>query len=233
MKKIAVVLIAFLFVISGCGQRDDKQKQVQMVDNETVVRQQKIATSNSLIAELHRQFKEFDISYYNELSLGIGVVNPKEYHFQMITDSTINEMLEIENIEEQEYIVPIFWKPDYRIFYMPVISVSEKQYEVRVNKNTNLFVQKEEFDFYTWEELLKEQALSVSILTGKGYAVADINSEVLYDAEDSLEVFDFIVEKVEDDWIFVRAELNELEIDKFWVLWRDKNKLLVKPIFLM
>ena len=96
---------------------------------------------HNVINELYSQFQKFDIDYYNDLNcLGLGVINPKKFNFQIIIDTINGIKFDIENIEKQEYLIPIFWKPDYGIFYMPVINISNKYYEVQVNKENRVFV---------------------------------------------------------------------------------------------
>ncbi len=227
--NIKILLIAVLAIsLAGCKNRT---QQNQSTNHEKV-----LSVGTAKIEEkLQKEYLSVELDYLNDINyVGIGVVNPKAFDFQIVIDTATNETIDIENIEAQELLVPVFWKPDYLIFYMPVVSRSDKFYEVRAHKSMSAFVHKSEFDFYTWDDLLKNKALCVTILSGKGYSKPDIHSEVLFNGnETSLDEMTIVVEKIEGDWIYVRAELDDLVTGKFWIPWRDKNKLLVKPIFLM
>jgi hypothetical protein len=179
---------------------------------------------------LREKYQEYKVTYYNDLNyLGIGVVNPKRFDFQFVTDTVTGDGLKLDNIEEQEYLIPMLWKPDYQIFYMPVIDSSGGYYAVRANKETNVFVNKCDFDFYTWEELFTKRAISV--VAEKGYMKQDIESESVAIDDRSVSL---IVEKYDGDWLLVNEESDDgVRRNVYWVKWRDKNKLSAKPVFLM
>jgi hypothetical protein len=171
--------------------------------------------------------------YKNSNQIGLGVVNPKEFHFYFVTDTASTQKTEIENIETQAFFIPLIWKPDYGIFYMTVVGISGNWYEVQANAETTVWVNKSEFDFYTWENLLKDK--TTCIIADIVYTEKDIHSESADMGE--YEAIALIVEKVEDDWIFVKGEHLHIEdavFDYSWVRWKDgNNKLLIQPIFLM
>ncbi|MDR0468101.1 MAG: hypothetical protein LBG67_04545 [Campylobacteraceae bacterium] len=49
MKKIVLILIAFLFIISGCGQRDDKKRQAENAEEVHIAQEERVANSKTLI----------------------------------------------------------------------------------------------------------------------------------------------------------------------------------------
>ncbi|GHT25370.1 hypothetical protein FACS189430_11920 [Bacteroidia bacterium] len=226
MKTQSILLFVALF-FGTCTMRTNQTTGSIYTVTDTSF----IETNKNIADLLQKNHHTYTLEYCNDINCGgIGVVNPKEFNFQIIIDTINQQRLNIENIENQQYLVPIFWKPDYLIFYMPVIQISTKYYEVSVNKTMSVFVDKNEFDFFTWEELLEEKI--VVIQSEEGYVEPNSQSQKKIINNTLDEIF-FVVEKVEGNWILVREEMNELVIDKFWVLWRDENKLLIHPVFLM
>jgi hypothetical protein len=223
MKKTAIILSAIALIAGSCGQTTNKQ-----TDNTTNV-VENITIDSSVIKKL--QEEQGGLEYRNDLNyLGLGVVNPKDFHFQFSTDTLKNVIVKIDDIENQPYLIPLLWKPDYLIFYMPVVAITNNYYEVKANATTNVFIPKEEVDFYTWEDLLLTK--TTCIVAYIAYREKNIHSEgiKLTDNKD----YALIVEKVEDDWLYIRAETEEeIVIDRYWIRWKDKNNLLIKPIFLM
>jgi len=231
--RTAVIIFAVLFFCNCTGKRNNQSGntindvgQLNGSTNET------IAIDNDIINQLHVKYQKFKKEYYNDLNcLGLGVVNPKAFNFQIITDTVTKKALKIKNIEEQEYIVPMFWKPDYVVFYMPVIHISDKYYEVKANKTMSIFVQKEEVNFYTWEDLFKKAITTIEVR--EGYAMKDIDSDIVFDEEENSDGdISLIVEKIDGDWFFIRAESDGKVIKHFWAPWKKGNKLLIEPIFL-
>jgi len=186
--------------------------------------------ASDVIGSLREKYQKHKVTYYNDLNcLGIGVVNPKRFDFPFVSDTITKTGVTIDNIEEQEYIIPIFWKPDYQIFYMPVLDSAGDYYTVKVNTEASVFVNKKDFDFYTWEELFTKRAISV--VAEKGCAKQYIESECV--AIDNNNV-SLVVERYDADWLSVKEELEDgNKRNTYWVKWRDQNKVLVKPIFLM
>ena len=193
------------------------------------------ATENDFYNKLHKKYQDFFENHVNQIeyykNIGKGVINPKDFHFQLIADTTSMQRIEIEDIENQEILIPLFWKPDYLIFYMIVVGSTENWYEVRANDEMTIWVNKSEFDFYTWEIFFLNE--TIGITANIAYREKNIHSK-------SIELTDkryymLIVEKVEDEWLYVREETEDNSvIDRYWIRWKDKNnKLLVAPIMLM
>jgi len=239
MKKTVIILSVLAIIASSCTQATKKQAKTE--NNETV-NEENGATDNPKNAtnKLNENYQHYfrffggllEEEYYSNTDcIGLGVVNPKDFHFQLITDTTSMQKIEIENIKEQEFLIPLFWKPDYGIFYMTVVGISENWYEVRANTEMTVWVNKNEFDFYTWENLLKDQ--TTCIIADIVYKEKNIHSESADMGE--YEATALIVEKVEGDWIFVKGEHLHIEdtvFDYSWVRWKDENnKLLIRPIF--
>jgi predicted small secreted protein len=219
MRKILLTTaaVAAAICLAGCGNGGSGTSKDTHV------------AKHDVVSLLHKKYQNSTIKYYNDLNyLGIGVANPKRFDFKFITDTATGKSLNIENIEEQEYLIPIFYKPDYQIFYMPVIDSSNNYYEVKVNTEISVFVNKHDFIFYTWEEIFTKQANSVK--TEKGYVKQDIGSEsvMIDDNKASL-----IVKAYDGEWLLVDEELDDgIKRNTYWVKWRANNKLLATPTFL-
>jgi hypothetical protein len=240
MKKTVVILSILALIASSCGQATKKQAGTE--SNETVNEQNEVTeNSENAIGKLQEKYLYFfenngyisdNREYYRNIDcIGLGVVNPKDFHFQLIADTTSMQKTKIENIETQKLLIPLCWKPDYMIFYMTVVGISENWYEVRANTEMTVWVNKNEFDFYTWENLLKNK--TTCIVANIAYWEKDIHSKSIELADNG--EYALVVEKVEGDWVYVRAEQeDDIIIDRYWVRWKDKNnQLLIRPIFLM
>ena len=236
MKKTVIIVSILALIANGCGQATKKQAGTK--SNETVNEQNEVTeNSENAIGKLREKYLHFfenngyiydNREYYKNLNcIGLGVVNPKDFHFQLIADTTSMQKTKIENIETQELLIPLFWKPEH----MTVVEISENWYEIRANTEMTVWVNKSEFNFYTWEDLLKGN--TTCILADIVYMEKDIHSDFIEQREDNTE-YALIVEKVEGNWVYVKAETaDEIIIDRYWVRWKDENnKLLIIPIFL-
>jgi len=260
MKKTTIILSVLALIASSCGQTPKKQTETA---NETVIEQNEGTNFDSKLHEKFLNYLEEEYEYrwtnteyyQNTDYTGLGLVNPKDYRFQLILDTLAQQRIEIANIEEQELLIPLFWKPDYGIFYLTVVGMSGNWYEVQANNETTVWIDKSEFDFYTWEEVLKKTS---SIDTDILYAEKDIHSQA-FNADDVLKIplilnidivyseqeihsqkidedFFFTVQKVEGDWIYVGVENYATEEIKgyYWTRWKDdNNKLLIMLYFLL
>jgi hypothetical protein len=223
MKKTAIILSVLVLILGGYGQVT--KAQTAMVEKSTI---------SKLRENFRHWFDERRITqedyYANVGYIGLGLVNPKDIQFQLITDTPDRQKIEI-NIEEQELLIPLFWKPDYMLFYMTVVEILENQYRVRANNEMIVLVNKSEFHFYTWENLLKDQIFSIGVEIV--YKEKDIRSQMIINP--SLEEnFHFTVQKMEGDWIYIRAKNYHTEEvkDYYWTRWKDENnKLLIKLYF--
>ncbi|MCL2327294.1 MAG: hypothetical protein FWC39_02140 [Bacteroidetes bacterium] len=243
MKKIIIILSTIALIASSCGQTESKQKHLSENAEDTLqsiakkIQKKHIDYNN----KLHEKFQNYtehygnwmNTEYYQNIDhIGLGVVNPKDFHFYFIADTINMEKVKIEDIEVQEFLIPLIWKPGYKIFYMTVVGISENFYQVRANNEMTVWVNKNEFDFYTWEDLLEN---ALCILSDVIYKEKNISSKVVDFLPDESK-FDLIVEKVEGNWGYCRAENFENNEIKgyYWVRWKDENNtLLIRPIFLM
>jgi len=200
--------------------------------------------NKKIIAELNKNYQYFlqyceDNPFYgteeyyyhssNTDCIGLGVVNPKDFHFQVNID-TSSMPIQIENIETQTLLIPLFCKPDYLIFYMTVVEISGNWFKVQVNRTMTLWVNKSEVKFYTWDSLLYN---TTGIIAGDAFRGKTFFSESI-DLRDN-DDYALAVEKVEGDWVYVRAVHIESEsvTDYYWVRWKDeRNKVLIRPLFL-
>jgi hypothetical protein len=227
-----------LLIAVACGQTRNKANENTVEtpqDTDTLLHRK--SENNNFYNELHEMYRyffenqgynSFNTEYYENTNyIGLGVANPKDFRFQLTTPD--GQKIEIANIEEQELLVPLFWKADYMIFYMTVVEISEDQYRIQANNKMTVWVDKSEFDFYTWENLFRK---TTCIVADIAYREKNIQSESIKLTDNN---YALIVEKVEGDWLYAKEETeDDIVIDRYWIHWKDKNnKLLVRPIFLM
>lgn len=171
---------------------------------------------------------EFEPKYINEVSsLGIGVANPKDFAFTLYSDTLQLKLINIEDIENQKIITPLIYKPDYLLFYMVVVEQGKKWSKIIYNHNKIGYISNKEFTFYTWDNLLKS---TNSVVVKEGYREKGKEETLQQLSEQDT----YLIEKIDTDWIYIRKETEEniLEENGYWVKWRDKNKLNIKPIFM-
>ena len=244
MRKTIIILSGISLIVFACSQTKTKTNEnaVETPQNtETLLQVDVQNKKNNFFNKLHETYQyffensgnqSFNTEYYKDINyIGLGVANPKDFRFQLTTDTLNRQKIEIANIEEQELLIPLFWKPDYQIFYMTVVEISEDKYKVQANNEMTVWVNKSEFDFYTWKDLLLNK--TTCIVADIAYWEKDIHSKSIEFADNG--DYALIVEKIEDDWLYVKMEAgDDIVIDYYWIRWKDKNnKLLVRPIFLM
>ncbi|MCL2246798.1 MAG: hypothetical protein FWC10_06770, partial [Lentimicrobiaceae bacterium] len=166
MREVVIILATISLIAVGCGQTRNKANEyVAETPQDTLLQISGQSEKNDFSNKLHEIYQYFveniggryaNTEYYKDIDyIGLGVVNPKDFRFQLTTDTPDQPIIEID-IEEQELLIPIFWKPDYVIFYMAVVEISDNQYRVQANNKMTVWVNKGEFDFYTWEDLFKK-----------------------------------------------------------------------------
>lgn len=189
---------------------------------------EKVITTDYVHIENKSDTLEFQPEYINEVStLGIGVANPKTFSFTLYSDTLRTNSLNIEDVEKQEVITPLIYKPDYLLFYLVVKEKTDKWYKIIYNRNKVGYVSSEEFNFYTWEKLLRN---TISITIKEGYDEKNKETRVYQLSENDA----YIIEQIDKEWIYVRKEIEENLLDEkgYWVKWKDENKLNITPIFL-
>lgn len=211
MNRYIIVILSMALSFVNCKTNTKNQISEEVVNTEIV--------SDTL---------DFQPEYINETSsLGVGVANPKDYTFTLYSDTLAQKSVKIENIENQNIIIPLIYKPDYSIFYMVVEEKLDKWYKIIYNYNEIGYVLSEEFTFYTWENLLKN---TKGITAKEGYTDKNNKQSITQLSEQDF----YLIEKIDSDWIYIRKEIEDevVEENGYWVKWRNKNKLNVRPIFL-
>lgn len=168
MKKYIylMLLINFigLFAFNGVG----RNKEVK-VNNITVWDyldgkendQSKKSSKKSFVREAINLWPLNNLEYVNNYKdLGKGVVNPITFSFTLILDTVSMDSIRINNIEDSNVFRPIFYKPDYLIFYLVVQKKYDNYYMVNIAENQVGFVRRSEFVFfYMGRFILKKNKL--------------------------------------------------------------------------
>lgn len=214
MKKLLLLIIVLGF---SCKKSKDSsiEQHPKDVNNQAGVDN---AVKNDTISNS-------DLEFFNNLdALGIGLikVNSKD-SLTLVKDS---ERM-IENVYNPT-ITPIFFKPDYDVFYLVCVSEQENNYKVQIDKSGTAVLSKEEnINFLSWSKFLLSTT-GISNLDWQKNPLrkySDVKSAILEVNEED----DFIVLKVDGEWIQISNGRNIIG----WIKWKQENKLLIEVYLLL
>lgn len=167
--------------------------------------------------------------FYNKTErLGIGLVKI-EKQFITVKNQGLSEHIE-EDIYSPKHIVPLFFKPDYNIFYMVCLERQKAYYKVLSATGDIYFVPKAEAKFVSWAEFLRNTT-GVTNLNWEQNPLQEAPSEKskmirIKDREATYQVIN-----VKGDWIEIQNEHNAHE--KGWIQWRKTDSLLIEVYLLI
>ena len=167
--------------------------------------------------------------FYNKTErLGIGLVKIEK---QLITvkNQGLSEHIE-EDMYNPKHIVPLFFKPDYDIFYMVCLERQKAYYKVLSATGDIYFVPKAEAKFVSWAKFVRNTT-GVSNLNWELNPLQEAPSEKskmirIKDKEATYRVIN-----VKGDWIEIQNEHNAHE--KGWIRWRKADNLLIEVYLLI
>ena len=167
--------------------------------------------------------------FYNKTErLGIGLVKI-EKQLIVIKNQQLNKEIE-EDIYSPKHIVPLFFKPDYDIFYMVCLERQKAYYKVLSATGDIYFVPKAEAKFVSWAEFLRNTT-GITNLNWEQNLLQEAPSEKskvikIKDKEATYQVIN-----VKGDWIEIQNEHNAHE--KGWIQWRKADSLLIEVYLLI
>lgn len=167
--------------------------------------------------------------FYNKTErLGIGLVKIEK---QLVTvkNQGLSEHIE-EDIYNPKHIVPLFFKPDYDIFYMVCLERQKAYYKVLSATGDIYFVPKAEAKFVSWAKFVRNTT-GVTNLNWELNPLQEAPSEKskmirIKDKEATYRVIN-----VKGDWIEIQNEHNAHE--KGWIRWRKADNLLIEVYLLI
>ncbi|MGG6229189.1 hypothetical protein [Tenacibaculum sp. SDUM215027] len=214
MKYIKIILI----IIFSCKRNVKEKISRDNIKTKEVVEEKQVLTSENGNYELPE--------YYNPTSkLGIGLVKTKKD--TLFFKSSINSSFQKESIYNPKSIIPIFFKPDYNIFYTVCVEKINKTYKVLSANSKYFFVQERDFEFISWENFLIETTGIENMDWGKNPLREKPNSSSIKLPVKSEN--DFVINEIQGDWIEVENE----DKDRGWIKWRENEKLLIEIYLLM
>lgn len=172
----------------------------------------------------------FEGEFYNPTkNLGIGVIKVNTEEINYYKDMN-NKKKFSESIYTPKEVIPIFFKPDYGIFFLICLEEQQLYYKVLSANNEVFYLDKSSAIFLSWEKFLK-RTTGISNLDWNTNPLhrkpTEISQNIKIKDENSI----FEVEKVEKDWIKIKNEDNPAE--KGWIKWRKEDKLLIELYLLM
>jgi hypothetical protein len=173
--------------------------------------------------------KSLSYEFYNEMeSLGIGLVKA-ESDIITIKSQNLNKSLN-EYTYTPKYIVPVFFKPDYNIFYIVCLDNQKEYYKVLSANGEEYLVSKAQTKFISWEEFLK----STTGISNLDWSENPLRKEPfekskIITLKDTDATFNVI--RVKKDWIEIQSDNNTNQ--KGWIQWKKENRLLIEIYLLI
>ena len=167
--------------------------------------------------------------FYNKTErLGIGLVKIEK---QLITvkNQGLSEHIE-EDIYNPKHIVPLFFKPDYDIFYVVCLERQKAYYKVLSATGDIYFVSKAEAKFVSWGAFLSNTT-GVTNLNWELNPLQEMPSEQskMIRIKDREAIYQ--VTSVKGDWVEIQNEQDAHE--KGWIQWRKADSLLIEVYLLI
>ena len=173
--------------------------------------------------------KSLSYEFYNEMeSLRIGLVKA-ESDIITIKSQNLNKSLN-EYTYTPKYIVPVFFKPDYNIFYIVCLDNQKEYYKVLSANGEEYLVSKAQTKFISWEEFLK----STTGISNLDWSENPLRKEPfekskIITLKDTDATFNVI--RVKKDWIEIQSDNNTNQ--KGWIQWKKENRLLIEIYLLI
>ena len=173
--------------------------------------------------------KSLSYEFYNKTeSLGIGLVKA-ESDIITIKSQNLNKSLN-EYTYTPKYIVPVFFKPDYNIFYIVCLDNQKEYYKVLSANGEEYLVSKARIKFISWEEFLK----STTGISNLDWSENPLRKEPfekskIITLKDTNATFNVI--RVKKDWIEIQSDNNTNQ--KGWIQWKKENRLLIEIYLLI
>ena len=167
--------------------------------------------------------------FYNKTErLGIGLVKI-EKRLVTVKNQGLSEHIE-EDIYNPKHIVPLFFKPDYDIFYMVCLENQKVYYKMLSATGDIYFVPKAEAKFVSWEAFLSNTT-GVTNLNWELNPLQEMPSErsKVIRTKDREAIYQVI--SVKGDWVEIQNEHNAHE--KGWIRWRKADSLLIEVYLLI
>lgn len=167
--------------------------------------------------------------FYNKTErLGIGLVKI-EKQLIVIKNQQLNKEIE-EDMYNPKHIVPLFFKPDYNIFYMVCLERQKAYYKVLSATGDIYFVPKAEAKFVSWAKFLRNTT-GVANLNWELNPLQEMPSEQskVISTKDRKATYQVI--SVKGDWVEIQNEQDAHE--KGWIQWRKADNLLIEIYLLI
>ncbi len=167
--------------------------------------------------------------FYNKTErLGIGLVKI-EKQLLVIKNQQLNKEIE-EDMYNPKHIVPLFFKPDYNIFYVVCLENQKTYYKVLSATGDIYFVPKAEAKFVSWAKFLRNTT-GVTNLNWELNPLRETPSEKskMIRIKDRKATYQVI--SVKGDWVEIQNEQDAHE--KGWIQWRKVDNLLIEVYLLI
>lgn len=129
-------------------------------------------------------------------------------------------------------IIPLLNKPDYGILFFVCVEKNSKFYKIVSTSGKYVYVKPSaKYLYYEWDNFLKSQVIYIDNINKKSNPMLDGIDGKIIDIK-NLDYYDddFEVVDVKNNWMNIN---NLTKKKKYWIKWKEKNKLLVTLDLLM
>ncbi|CAA0220122.1 hypothetical protein ACE1MK_00815 [Tenacibaculum maritimum] len=210
-------ILVLVFAIFSCRNSNTDKKRSNRIVEQKKEEEKNIQTGNKFYQPP---------AYFNPTTkLGLGLLKPKKD--TILFKQQVNHPSLKETIYTPKKVIPIFFKPDYDIFYIVCIKNTDLDYKILSANGKEFLANKANFDFIPWENFL----LKTTGIENINWKENPLRKE---SKVTSLEVFpkhkeNFIIKQVKNNWIKVKNEEDE----EGWIKWKEKEKFLIEIYLLM
>lgn len=164
----------------------------------------------------------------NTAAIGLGLCQVSKEVFLLFEDTLLRpDSIALFN-PEYSGVMPLFFKPDYGIFYLVVLNKTANYYLIQRNISARAFLPVSEVKkFIEWPEFLVNAVAVENINWEQNPLYKEKKSVPLkssFDRNSPLHVIE-----ISENWAKVRNEKNQ----EAWLQWRDENDLLLRVLLLM
>ena len=135
-----------------------------------------------------------------------------------------------EDMYNPKHIVPLFFKPDYNIFYVVCLENQKAYYKVLSATGDIYFVPKAEAKFVSWAKFLRNTT-GVTNLNWELNPLRETPSEKSKMIRTKDKEATYQVISVKGNWIEIQNEHDAQE--KGWIRWRKADSLLIEVYLLI
>ncbi|QYS85576.1 hypothetical protein JJC03_10170 [Flavobacterium oreochromis] len=121
-------------------------------------------------------------------------------------------------------IIPFLYKTDYGILFLNCLEEDKNNYQIYAKQSQVVYLPKsDKVIYFDWEYFIKDEVLGIefkkNIPTYYSNSINGKSLDIKPSSDDEIEVL-----QINDEWILINNLTMKM---KYWIKWRDSNKILV------